>query len=466
MGGLVARQYIESSDYQNDVDQLIFIATPHRGAPRGYLLLEGGDIDLDYLYNLIYKIFIQGKAEIEGYKSRPFYDGVMHYVQEKVPSVRELLPVYDYLRDASTGLMRHYPDNYPINAFLERLNLPSNLAKINTIKITNILGDDGDSTINAFRVIPPLLYEVDGKWQYGIPENYNLPFTDRGLEMGAGDSTVPKYSNSNFNGVSDTIIPNASHLSVVSKSQQAIIKELTGQEPEQTISSTIIDHLLVFQIFSPADFQVISPDGKIIGRDLDSAGLINEIINGYYTGFDDPLMPEMVIISNPMAGDYKIKLIGTENGGSYKMSVSGISGATSSESSYSGVILSDQQQEINVNYSTSSAAVSPLKPDITIESAISDVGLIYQRGLLNDNNYKKKIIRRYESISRELAKIEKFEDKKKCQKDKQIDKQREKLIEDFWDFDKYLKKLVEKGVLMQLGYDIIKSNNEYLINNL
>lgn len=43
MGGLVARSYAQSEEYTNDIDQLIFLGTPHRGAPSGYLMWEAGE---------------------------------------------------------------------------------------------------------------------------------------------------------------------------------------------------------------------------------------------------------------------------------------------------------------------------------------------------------------------------------------------------------------------------------------
>ena len=42
MGGLVAREYTQSADYENDIDQLIFLGTPHRGSPKDYLAWEAG----------------------------------------------------------------------------------------------------------------------------------------------------------------------------------------------------------------------------------------------------------------------------------------------------------------------------------------------------------------------------------------------------------------------------------------
>ena len=43
MGGLVARQYIESDAYAGDVDQLIFLATPQLGSPKAYMMWEAGE---------------------------------------------------------------------------------------------------------------------------------------------------------------------------------------------------------------------------------------------------------------------------------------------------------------------------------------------------------------------------------------------------------------------------------------
>ena len=43
MGGLLAREYIESDYYDDDVDQLITVGTPHLGAPKDYVTWEAGE---------------------------------------------------------------------------------------------------------------------------------------------------------------------------------------------------------------------------------------------------------------------------------------------------------------------------------------------------------------------------------------------------------------------------------------
>lgn len=492
MGGIVARAYIEGTDYQNDVDQLIFIAAPHKGAPNDYLLWEGGDVNEIQFLNYIYKKLLEVRAELNGYKTRPFYDGVMYYVKEMVPSVRELLPIYDYLRDKDSGELRIYPDNYPINNFLENLNLPANLSKLSPVKITNILGDYGETTINTLRVIPPLLYLLDGKWEHGIPENYNLGFTDRGLELGLGDGTVPRASNSNFNNIGDTVISNASHLAIVSLAQTAIIKELTGQEPKTIVRSNPINNLLIFRIFSPADFQIIAPDGKRLGRDFSSTLIFNEVTNGYYSGFSSSSTPELAIITDPLPGNYQIKLVGKDNGGDYAFSVGWINDATSTENKIAGVILDGQNRILSFDFApfATSSNLTNIQSDVTILSAINDISLLFDRQLLIDKNTKKKLIQQYNSLKLKVEIIDKLiklaeESVQKLENNaklpaiiknkliilanREIDKLENKrsgqISDALNDQNKYLQKLLAGGVLKQLGYDIIKSNNDYLINN-
>ena len=42
MGGLVARAYVQSQQYRGDVERLITLGTPHRGAAQAYYVWEDG----------------------------------------------------------------------------------------------------------------------------------------------------------------------------------------------------------------------------------------------------------------------------------------------------------------------------------------------------------------------------------------------------------------------------------------
>jgi len=147
MGGLVARSYVESSDYQNDIDQVIFLGTPHKGSPESYLKYDGGDgffTTSEKITKYLFKI----EAALNGY-----FD-LADYVRAKVLTVEQLLPVYDYLKDKqsdNTYQLRPYPLNYPQNNYLENLNSQANIDLLKQrVKITNIVGDLGQSSTLNF----------------------------------------------------------------------------------------------------------------------------------------------------------------------------------------------------------------------------------------------------------------------------------------------------------------------------
>ena len=89
MGGLVARAYAESSNYQNDINQLIFLATPQNGAPQAYLGWEGGSFGKDTT-----SMFINAMLSMQAKYYN--YNSVFDYVRNfPIQSVREILPTYN-----------------------------------------------------------------------------------------------------------------------------------------------------------------------------------------------------------------------------------------------------------------------------------------------------------------------------------------------------------------------------------
>ncbi len=313
MGGLVVRYYIENELYledndgynQIDIDQVIFLGTPHKGATKAYLTWEGGKMGPSFPKDWIAERVFSVEADFNGYGS------IFQYVQNlPMQSVKELLPIYNYLRDKDTGVIREYPNNYPKNEFLEDLNTAEKLNKMNQVKGLNIIGKMGeDSTINILRVVEN--QGPDGEWEHGYPESYFSLFGDYGLEYGEGDKTVPNRSNNIFNNF-PTVILNYDHSEIVTEAQKNIIKELTGTEPDKFVRLNQFQKAYLVRIFSPADFQVIDPQDRRIGKDLNNSQSINEIPNAFYSGFENG--PEFVFIPNPLDGEYKIITQATDNG--------------------------------------------------------------------------------------------------------------------------------------------------------
>lgn len=481
MGGIVARAYVQGPNYVDDIDQLIFLATPQRGSPASYLTWEGGEVgtkNTDKLLKMVFDL----EAKSNGYKN------IFDYVQNRpVFSVGELLPIFDYLKDSDSGIIRNYPDGYPRNNLLETLSSVVSLARLAKVKVYNFVANNGlSNTIDNLRVVEKR--GKNGEWPDGYPENFSSLFGDHGLEYGAGDGTVPTRSNRDFLNLTDYNY-DSDHGQIVTDAQKQVIKLLRGAEPELEVRKNLAEKLLLVRIFSPADFQIIAPDGKIVGKDFGSNSVINQIDGAYYSGFSAG--PEFVTIPNPVAGDYRIKLVGTEAGGAYLISNTIInSSGESVQADYSGQILAGQNRELNFSYSTG-FELSVVKADITIESAIKTIGELYDRQLLLDVNKKKKIIQQYELIRLKVGVVDKLIELAQVANDKLVankhlksevkdklmglvDAELEKLkarrseeiVEGLQELDeKYLSKYLSVNSLKQLGYDIIKSNNDYLINN-
>jgi pimeloyl-ACP methyl ester carboxylesterase len=300
MGGLVARFYIESTAYENDVDQLVFMGTPHRGAPKDYVTWEGA-IFTGQIRLLMKQIFTF-EARVAGYGS-----DLLSYIRNKVPSTEELLPDYAYLRDDREVKLRiyddvNYPDNYPYNDFLEELNKDDNLDILynSGVEILNIIGDTGDNTIG---VIDVKEYDKDDqKWEHGEPVKY--------YEI-SGDGTVPQSSASFI--AEPITVSDSKHRNLPGDAQVEVIEFLTKKTSiDQVEVKDSVDKTLVIQVYSPVDFQVIAPDGRVIGKDFDRNVNINEIENAFYSGFNNE--HEIVIIPNPIDGEYRIFTRGIGDG--------------------------------------------------------------------------------------------------------------------------------------------------------
>lgn len=314
MGGLLAREYIESGYYKDDVDQLVTLATPQLGAPEAYLKWEGDGWFLN-ASDLYFKHIVSQEAEEAGFSDR--FDYIHNH---PVPSVKELLPTYDYLYDVDNHRnVMSYPNNYPRNEFLENLNSKAeNLYKVEFDKIIGNIGEN--STISGFDVV-----KVDmGKyWIHGYPLGFEIPASDRGARYSDGDSTVPYYSSRSESLKSDSLIELSSdHQGIVTDAQKDVLELLTAVRPQEEIRRGLISRWLWVSAYSPVDFQITSPSGKRVGKDFDTGKILNEIPGAYYTGFNTD--NEFLTIPNPEDGEYKVVTQGTGTGG-YRIEVANIS---------------------------------------------------------------------------------------------------------------------------------------------
>ncbi|MBP9801838.1 MAG: alpha/beta hydrolase [Candidatus Moranbacteria bacterium] len=312
MGGLVAREYIESNEYQADVDQLITLGTPELGAPEAYLRWDGAKWFWSFS-ELMQEFVFKQWAKHEG------FDDIYDYLHEKpIISVRELLPTYDYLARLKDGeyLLSPYGDGYPHNEFLENLNTSERVAKLSGVEFTKIIGKlmNDESTIAGFRVI-----DADkGKyWKHGYPddiESLNPSNAARGIIGSDGDGTVPLVSALASEIPSDytLTLEGVTHDDLPTEGQDEVLETLGIRQPYEEVRMSKVKKMLAFFLFSPIDVQVISPSGKRVGKNFENGEIYDEIPGTFYTGYHTE--NEFVTIPNPEKGEYRVLTQGTGTG--------------------------------------------------------------------------------------------------------------------------------------------------------
>jgi pimeloyl-ACP methyl ester carboxylesterase len=377
MGGLVARAYMDSVEYENDIDQLIFLGTPHRGATKAYGMWEGADFGKG-LENLVLQRIFETEATENYYYGN---DAFFRYIHEKpISSIRELLPIYDYLTDESTMFSRSYPNNYPRNLFLEKLNSQSAITKLDDVDVLNIVGDNGVNTWSKSIVSSSTL---DDLWEHGMPVNYYG--NQSGIIKGPGDGTVPAESNGVF--LNDNLKINSGHRQLPSNAKGEVIRELTGESID-LVDDKAYDKLLMVRVMSPVDLMLSDPSGKRLGRNIYGEGKLNEIEGAYYNGFETKV--EFATMVNPLAGDYTIELLGVAEG-KYRLVVSFIEDGLAVDREFSGYVQKGQILNFSFNLDDNDN-LSLIDPFALMQK---DLDQAHEEGSISRT--------RYEHLSRDLG---------------------------------------------------------------
>jgi len=307
MGGLLAREYLESDYYQDDIDQLITLGTPHRGSPESYPRYEAGVFSINSIDPIghIGELIFTHEAHKKG------FDDLYDYIHNRpISSLQELLPDYNYLWDKEAGIYKEYPNDYPRNEFIENLNDSQRVSRLAGIEFNNIVGSRGaDSTITGYRV-----KESDNEyWEHGYPDDFDSILGDRGIVYGGGDETVPSESAGFPNQYATYSIEiDSKHTDLPTDSQQDVIELLTGERPGNKIDDTLIENLLFVSVFSPVDIQIVLSDGKKIGTDFETGEEVNEVEGAYYSGSQTDT--EFITIPNHQEDQYEIISKGTGDG--------------------------------------------------------------------------------------------------------------------------------------------------------
>lgn len=288
MGGLVARQYIQSADYRGDVGHMIFLGTPHLGSPSAWLTYmydSFGDTSADKVLNFMFG----HEAKANG------YDSISSYIQGlPITSVKELLPITPYLYEPSGVVLPYTSTNYVVNNFLSQLRSGvQNL--LNRTDVFNIFGQsDGSPTPSGFY--------MDGS-----------PYFDDG-----GDGTVT-WSDARAQLTTKSLIIDSGHADLPTNAQSLVVRTLTGVTPQSVVTnpfSPSYDVLIIKTLF-PLHIFVIDPEGRCAGfydNDASSTGVVDTppclaaapmipIDRAFYT---EEASSTYIVIPQPEKGDYKI----------------------------------------------------------------------------------------------------------------------------------------------------------------
>lgn len=375
MGGLIARRYIQSDQYRGDVENLILIGTPNDGASEAYELWEGGIIPKSFgpiMHGILQTYLSYSKIKFAETPSN--YD-VIH---THIPSIKELLPTYDFLYDPAEETYKSVDLMHEQNVFLQDLVVSRhNLTQLGSL--TTIAGINhntvdvisyGQSTNGNAKLwtdgmpnpLPPVQDDPDGD---GTVLSWSAT-------IGEGSIYPPILIQNPFQKLFAWLVPSAyadeAHIPVVNKTIDSTHLDLPTEvipdiflalgltqplETYEPISGP--DEILAYMFASPVSVKITGPDGKSI------TSTTSTMSNAVYTGATDPNGVKIVFIANPVKGLYKVELTGTQNG-HYHMAVLDENDATSTEQVVEKDVAEGEKISYTVNFdpqgSTSTTAIS------------------------------------------------------------------------------------------------------------
>jgi len=292
MGSLVARSYVQSADYANEVDNLIMIAPPNKGSSDVYDLWEGGRIPSSWgSKGILMKIYLS-YLTIATLGTSNFFDTI----HQHIPSLKDLMPAYDFLfpKNETQNLKSHLSMNEQ-NNFLLALNQNSEVLSAKT-RLSIILGDK-QPTVNK---IPIIASDQTGLWSDGKPDPIDPARDDDG-----GDGEVLKVSGNISSDFLDVL--EYGHSEIVSKSEK-IVAERLGQTLDYTFNSPEIEDEMIVWTDAPAELEVVDGEGSIAPKDNNEDTDVRYAQEKNKDGF------KIISVPNVKKGTYEISFAGNADG--------------------------------------------------------------------------------------------------------------------------------------------------------
>ncbi|MDO8512641.1 MAG: alpha/beta fold hydrolase, partial [bacterium] len=312
MGGLLARAYIQSNNYQDDVNKIVMMGTPNKGSTEAYVVWEGGIYPNSW--NVFYKWgFDVLHWNLKRTRKLPNIQPPLSF-REFFPSLRDVLPTTNFVK--RDGTLLSLSEMAEKNNFLIDLNSSAHLIK-SRVKEARIYAGLSGKTMDE--IIIGGICTVDdntyNRWRDGHP-NPDPPTAD----SDEGDETVLLTSaklldieNYTYDGTSHIKIPDDARASVSEFFNPPVLAYLP--QPFRRVVQNFVtvptvradesdlyvapDSMLSFTVSPNVDFEVTDPDGKILSRTENQLGEDNANFD------DDPSDPDdiiLVTIRNPKVG--------------------------------------------------------------------------------------------------------------------------------------------------------------------
>lgn len=306
MGGLIARTYLQNN-LINKVDKLITVGSPHQGSVKAYAAWEGGEFwDFEPEVQLFLDFFL--------YVSKRSDEKAGNTIKRISPSVKDLLPTFDFLVDANTNQLKDVWTQKQKNDFLKALN---NSLTDQTKNLLETVNGNNIKTLEKIRVQSILPFPAPwwdqgmGLWEDGKPacttkKTFYNDCPEAIISSNLGDGTVLLKSAA-ISGV-PSYEYNFEHKELLMKKEglEKIFEILGVDSPVIFDPLAEITNVILFYLKSPAHFVVTDPEGKKIGYQVSDG----DLIEGAF--YDEEA--KLIIIPQPKVGNYNVEVEGEDSG--------------------------------------------------------------------------------------------------------------------------------------------------------
>ncbi len=329
MGGLVSRTYAQNYGTEK-LEKVVTVGSPHKGALAAYRGWEGGETtEYPSWRNVAFEILVQIHKD--------FFENRMKAVRELAPSTKEMIPIFDFLKE-NDGTIKKSDSLIHTNNFL--INLQESMD--GTLKsIMATVNGRGENSVEYYVIKDRnVLDKLMGRWEDGRVETREM--TDEGdgtvLTKGAEIEVVN----------TETLDMGHTELIETYEGLEKIFNALNINVTPNIVSvPSPIEDALVFIIRSPAKLRITASDGEQAGYGID-----NPISGSEYYEEEG-----IVIIHQLQEGDYKVEVIPTGSG-EYHLDIGKIKQEISDWKTFKGQIDDlEQKDEYNFVFSSGSEEV-------------------------------------------------------------------------------------------------------------